>query len=38
MLSKRLKDILNEKKISLEYYSQLSGIPMETLRNIYMDR
>ena len=38
MLSKRLKDILNEKKISLEYYSQLSGIPMETLRNIYYGR
>ena len=38
MLSKRLKDILNEKKISLEYYSQLSGVPMETLRNIYYGR
>ncbi|MBR5596539.1 MAG: helix-turn-helix domain-containing protein [Lachnospiraceae bacterium] len=38
MLSKRLKEILNEKKISLEYYSQLSGVPMETLRNIYYGR
>ena len=38
MLSKRLKEILNEKKISLEYYSQMSGVPMETLRNIYYGR
>ena len=38
MLSNRLKDILNEKKISLEYYAQLSGVPMETLRNIYYGR
>ena len=38
MLSKRLKEILNEKKISLEYYAQLSGVPMETLRNIYYGR
>ena len=38
MLSKRLKEILNEKKISLEYYSQISGVPMETLRNIYYGR
>lgn len=38
MLSKRLKEILNEKKISLDYYAQMSGIPMETLRNIYYGR
>ena len=38
MLSKRLKEILNEKKITLEYYSQMSGVPMETLRNIYYGR
>ena len=38
MLSKRLKEILNDKKISLEYYSQMSGVPMETLRNIYYGR
>lgn len=38
MLSKRLKEILNEKKISLEYYAQLSGVPMETIRNIYYGR
>ena len=38
MISNRLKEILNEKKISLEYYSQMSGVPMETLRNIYYGR
>ena len=38
MLSKRLKEILNEKKISLEYYSQMSNIPIETLRNVYYGR
>ena len=38
MLSKRLKEILGEKRISLEYYSQMSGVPMETLRNIYYGR
>ena len=38
MISNRLKEILNEKKISLEYYSQISGVPMETLRNIYYGR
>lgn len=38
MLSKRLKEILSEKKISLEYYSQMSNVPIETLRNIYYGR
>lgn len=38
MLSKRLKEILYDKKISLEYYSQMSGVPIETLRNIYYGR
>ena len=38
MLSKRLKEILCDKKISLEYYSQMSGVPIETLRNIYYGR
>lgn len=38
MLSKRLKEILAEKKISLEYYSQMSNVPIETLRNIYYGR
>lgn len=38
MLSKRLKEILYDKKITLEYYSQMSGVPIETLRNIYYGR
>lgn len=38
MLSKRLKELLNEKQISLDYYAQMSGVPMETLRNIYYGR
>ena len=38
MLIKRLKEILYDKKISLEYYSQMSGVPIETLRNIYYGR
>ena len=38
MLSKRMKEILNDKKITLEFFSQMSGVPMETLRNIYYGR
>lgn len=38
MLSKRLKEILNDKKITLELFSQMSNVPMETLRNLYYGR
>lgn len=35
MLSERLRELLNEKKLSLAAFAEMSSLPLETVRNVY---